>query len=93
MRSVQRWMCVCVLALATVAVSSLASAEGGRAPARRAAAPESSVTYEFLDDPLAGGGLDPHGGVIKLRNRTVRLLLIRPRTQFVTEMLKSIENL
>ena len=93
MRSVRKSMCVSFLVLAAVAVSSVASAEGGRAPARRTQATESNVTYEFLDDPLAGGGLDPHGGLIKVYNRHVRLLLIRPRTQFVTEMLKSVENL
>ena len=52
-----------------------------------------SLTYEFYDDPLAAGNLAPTGGGITVVNRHVRTLLIRPRAQFVTEMLKSVENL
>lgn len=51
------------------------------------------VTYEFYDDPLAAGTLGPSGGRITVVNRKIHTLLIRPRTQFVTEMLKSVENL
>ncbi len=51
------------------------------------------VTYEFYDDPLAAGNLAPRGGGITVVNRRIRTLLIRPRAQFVTEMLKSVENL
>lgn len=51
------------------------------------------VTYEFYDDPLAAGNLVPRGGGITVVNRRIRTLLIRPRAQFVTEMLKSVENL
>ena len=50
-----------------------------------------SVT--FKDDGLLGGGLDGGGPMIKVRGRPVRVTLIRPRTSFVQEMLKSVENL
>lgn len=95
MRPMQRMMCIGFAGLAVAAVSSLAWAQGGRTPAGRAqpASNNGDVTYEFLDDPLNAGGLDPHGGIIKVHNRPVRLLLIRPRTQFITEMLKSVESL
>ena len=51
------------------------------------------LTYEFFDDPLAAGGLTPAGGTLTVVKRSMRTLLIRPRAQFVTEMLKSVENL
>ncbi len=51
------------------------------------------LTYEFFDDPLAAGGLSPAGGTLTVVKRSMRTLLIRPRAQFVTEMLKSVENL
>jgi hypothetical protein len=47
----------------------------------------------FKDDPLAAGGLDPHDARITIRPTGVRTFLLRPRTQFVSEMLKSVENL
>ena len=47
----------------------------------------------FKDDPLQAGGLDPNGVNLKLRGGPKRFLLIRPRLQFVTELLKSVENI
>lgn len=49
--------------------------------------------YEFSDDPLNAGGFSVHDAVIKVRPGPVRTVLIRPRTSFVNEMLKSIEDL
>ena len=49
--------------------------------------------YEFSDDPLAAGGFGPGDATIKVRPGPVRTTLIRPRTSFVPEMLKSVENL
>ena len=49
--------------------------------------------YEFDDDPLAAGGFGPNDATIKVRPRAARTTLIRPRIQFVDEMLKSVENL
>lgn len=49
--------------------------------------------YEFEDDPLAAGGFGPNDATIKVRPRAARTTLIRPRTSFVTEMLKSVENI
>ena len=51
------------------------------------------LTYEFFDDPLAADGIAPTGGDIRVVTRQIRTLLIRPRTQFVTQMLKSVEDL
>jgi hypothetical protein len=49
--------------------------------------------YTFDDDPLAAGGFGPNDATIRVRQRAARTTLIRPRTSFVPEMLKSVENL
>lgn len=49
--------------------------------------------YEFDDDPLSAGGFGPNDATIRVRPRAARTTLIRPRTSFVPEMLKSVENL
>ena len=47
----------------------------------------------FKDDPLAAGGFGPNDIHIKVIGAPKRVVLLRPRTQFVTEMLKSVEQL
>lgn len=47
----------------------------------------------FRDDPLAAGGIDPNSATINVRKGPMRATLIRPRVTFVSEMLKSVENL
>jgi len=49
--------------------------------------------YEFGDDPLTAGGFGPNDATIRVRPGPVRRTLIRPRTSFVPEMLKSVENI
>ena len=49
--------------------------------------------YEFADDPLTAGGFGPNDATIRVRPGPVRRTLIRPRTSFVPEMLKSVENI
>ncbi len=49
--------------------------------------------YSFDDDPLSAGGFGPNDATIRVRARAARTTLIRPRTSFVPEMLKSVENL
>jgi hypothetical protein len=49
--------------------------------------------YTFEDDPLNAGGFGPNDATIRVRPRAARTTLIRPRTSFVPEMLKSVENL
>lgn len=49
--------------------------------------------YEFEDDPLNAGGFGPNDATIRVRPKPARTTLIRPRTTFVPEMLKSVENL
>ena len=54
---------------------------------------EGGYGYEFSDDPLNAGGFGPNDATIRVRPGPVRTTLIRPRTSFVPEMLKSVENL
>ncbi|MBX3181169.1 MAG: hypothetical protein KIT72_15190 [Polyangiaceae bacterium] len=49
--------------------------------------------YEFDDDPLSAGGFGPNDATIRVRPQAARTTLIRPRTSFVPEMLKSVEDL
>ena len=87
---------VAMAALGVLLVSSVASAQapGG---AKKAGAKEDKDAqgygYTFDDDPLAAGGFGPGDATIRVRPKGVRTTLIRPRTSFVVEMLKSVENL
>jgi hypothetical protein len=89
-----------VIAAAVLLVSSTAFAQAP-APGGGGAAPKASggggkdegYGYEFSDDPLAAGGFGPNDATIRVRPGPVRTTLIRPRTSFVPEMLKSVENL
>ena len=56
-------------------------------------AQEEGYGYEFDDDPLNAGGFGPNDATIRVRPKAARTTLIRPRTSFVAEMLKSVENL
>lgn len=49
--------------------------------------------YTFSDDALLGNDLQGQTGIIKVRPVGVRDRLIRPRTQFIAEMFKSIEHI
>jgi len=70
-------------------------AGGGAAGVKNTAAAgrEQGYGYEFSDDPLNAGGFGPNDATIRVRPGPVRTTLIRPRTSFVPEMLKSVENL
>jgi hypothetical protein len=80
-----------------VAGASLLSAAQSYAQDAAPAAPASGGTgdygYKFEDDPLAAGGFGPSDATIRVRPGPVRTTLIRPRTSFVPEMLKSVENI
>ncbi len=89
------------LALGLVATALLVSSSafaqgGGAAPAAAGAAAggkDEGYGYTFSDDPLSAGGFGPNDATIRVRPGPVRQTLIRPRTSFVPEMLKSVENL
>jgi len=87
-------------AVLLVSASSFAQQAGGAAAAGGGAGVKASgggddkgYGYEFSDDPLSAGGFGPNDATIRVRPGPVRTTLIRPRTSFVPEMLKSVENL
>ena len=86
-----------MLFTATQAFAQGKPAAGGAAPAAGAAAAgggkDEGYAYSFSDDPLSAGGFGPNDATIRVRPGPVRTTLIRPRTSFVPEMLKSVENL
>jgi opacity protein-like surface antigen len=86
------------LASSVLLVPAVASAQNTKPAAAAAAAgagggKEEGYGYEFSDDPLSAGGFGPNDATIRVRPGPVRTTLIRPRTSFVPEMLKSVENL
>lgn len=54
---------------------------------------DKDVAYTFNDDLLNSDVGGPGGGMIVVRPKAARSTLIRPRVQFITELLKSAENL
>ncbi len=54
---------------------------------------QEGYTYEFKDDTMQAEGMGAHTAQIRVIKVGRRDLLLRPRVQFVTEMLKSIEAL
>jgi len=77
------------IGVAAFALSSAALAQD----AKGAGDKPDGYGYEFSDDPLNAGGFGPNDATIKVRPRAARTTLIRPRTTFVPEMLKSVENI
>ena len=102
MKRVRTWL---VSGFATAALMMLAApsfaqdappAGGGGGGVGSTAAASSGTGdygYKFEDDPLSGGGFGPADATIRVRPGPVRTTLIRPRTSFVPEMLKSVENI
>jgi hypothetical protein len=85
-------------ALVLCSVQALAQQPAGGRPAAgaggRAGAPANQdYGYKFEDDPLSAGGFGPGDARIIVRPAAARTTLIRPRTSFVPEMLKSVENI
>jgi hypothetical protein len=87
MKKSTRFGAVLVSGMAVLLVSSFALAQG------KDKKKDDGYGYEFSDDPLNAGGFGPNDATIRVRPGPVRTTLIRPRTTFVPEMLKSVENL
>jgi hypothetical protein len=81
---------VAVLALMTAAPGAQAQ---DAAPTKGDSGGNGDYGYKFEDDPLSAGGFGPSDATIRVRPGPVRTTLIRPRTSFVPEMLKSVENI
>jgi len=76
-----------------VAASSWAQDASGGASNSGGSGGSGDYGYKFSDDPLSAGGFGPADATIRVRPGPVRTTLIRPRTSFVPEMLKSVENI
>lgn len=50
-------------------------------------------SYHFEEDLMVGDGLSSPPPLLELRRHPPRIMLIRPRTHFVAELLKSVEVL
>ena len=77
----------------SIGVAAFALAPAALAQEAKSADKADGYGYEFSDDPLNAGGFGPNDATIKVRPRAARTTLIRPRTTFVPEMLKSVENI
>lgn len=82
-----------LVGLAVMTTAGLASAQRAGAGKKAEAKQSNDDFYEFKDDSLTAGGLGPSDATIRLRPGVVRSTLIRPRTSFVPEMLKTVENI
>jgi hypothetical protein len=54
---------------------------------------DGSQVVEFTGDPLKGDENSAYGFTMRSPPRVLRALLIRPRVNFVSELVKSVENL
>jgi hypothetical protein len=101
MKRMHTWLVSGLAAAALMVLATPSSAQeaggggGGGAVANTGAATTGTgdYGYKFEDDPLSGGGFGPADATIRVRPGPVRTTLIRPRTSFVPEMLKSVENI
>ncbi|MCH2110466.1 MAG: hypothetical protein MK135_14180 [Polyangiaceae bacterium] len=81
-----------MMALKKIAIFAFA-ATSALAFVSTASAEEEGYGYEFDDDPLSAGGFGPNDSRIRVRRGAQRSTLIKPRTEFIAELLKSVENL
>jgi hypothetical protein len=88
-----KWLTAGALAGAFVLSSASAFAQDAKPAAGSDSSGNGDYGYKFEDDPLAAGGFGPSDATIRVRPGPVRTTLIRPRTSFVPEMLKSVENI
>ena len=88
MKRSTRWGTGLIVGLGVFLMASAALAQN-----KSAGGKDEGYGYEFSDDPLNAGGFGPNDATIRVRPGPVRTTLIRPRTSFVPEMLKSVENL
>jgi hypothetical protein len=96
MKLANKWLLGTLIAAALVTMSARSRAQdaaGGGAAATTGGGGNGDYGYKFEDDPLSAGGFGPSDATIRVRPGPVRTTLIRPRTSFVPEMLKSVENI
>jgi hypothetical protein len=72
--------------------SALAQEKKGAAPAKADAAPKTKV-YDFSGDTIEGDLIKPEGSTVDARDFAKHSSLIRIRTNFIPEIVKSAEDL
>jgi|SoiMethySBSTD1v2_1073268.scaffolds.fasta_scaffold74835_4 hypothetical protein len=80
-------------AITVLSLSAHAFADPPKSAPVARSAPKGDYSYQFLDDPLNAGGFGANDARIVVASHAVRATLIRPRTAFIVEMLKTVENL
>jgi hypothetical protein len=82
--------------LVPAAASAQTPAKATVAPAKKGfveTRTDAGADVTFDDDQALGDALDPYADIVKARPPAARFNLLRPRTNFVPEMLKSVENM
>jgi len=92
MRPKSKWLLGALLGAAVLIGSAESRAQAVQSTTTTTAG-SGDYGYKFEDDPLSAGGFGPSDATIRVRPGPVRTTLIRPRTSFVPEMLKSVENI
>ncbi len=92
-RAIKATLAVFAIGVALVSSSAFAQGKDKDKGEVKSSEAKDGYGYEFRDDPLAAGGFSPNDATIRVRVRPPRVTLIRPRTSFVPEMLKSVENI
>jgi hypothetical protein len=93
MKRTTKWLLGGFVAAALFFPSAPSYAQDAAPAAATGSSGQGDYGYKFEDDPLAAGGFGPSDATIRVRPGPVRTTLIRPRTSFVPEMLKSVENI
>lgn len=97
--SMKRGLVACAAALVCLAIPSAAFADGPAPTTSRGdgyveqQGTDGSQIVEFKGDPLDADILASLGQLIRPRPEAARVTLIRPRTNFVPELLKSTETM
>jgi hypothetical protein len=86
-----RVVVLCTIAAASVAISTPAAAQSGQTFDEKIV--EGNQVVKFGDDILASDPNGVYGQRILVRPGATRIPLIRPRMNFVMELVKSVENL
>jgi hypothetical protein len=81
-----------LLALSALTAHPARADDVGRAPYRETTVGSDTVV-DFPDDPLDGKGIGTLGLDVRIGPKAMRLNLMRPRLNFLTEMYKSVEHM
>ena len=77
----------------TLALGITLAAGAAQAQGVRSDYSQEGGTHVFDDEDLLGAGIGPLGALLRVRPPPGRVMLLRPRTSWVPEMLKSVENM